>query len=171
MFTDQELNAYRNIKAPDELHQKIKGSQKRAKKLLYTITVAAACFIFMAASILINGQSNNIVVNGQKLNDSVEFYDTTSSLGRTVSFEISIPIEITVSRNTKISAQQGVIHLDGIAPSKEIEVSSSTMFWWELDLESEEQVYEMIISDDKGAQKIVLEYKDAKITATKEKIK
>ncbi len=171
MFTDKEINAYRDIKAPSDLCKKIKNAQKKSKRLLYSITVVAACFVFMITGVFINSQSNNIVVNGQKLKSSVEFYDTTSSLGRTVSSVISVPVEIKVSRSTNISVEEGLISIDGGNSTKEIDISDDTMFWWEVEPSGENQVFEMLITDKKGVQKITLEYKNAKITVTKEKEK
>ncbi len=170
MFTDEQIKAYHNIKAPDELRKKI-VKQKSNKKWLSTIAVAAACFIFMITGILINSQHNNIVVNGQQLKGSIEFYDTAPILERTVSSVVSIPVEIEVSQNTTISVDRGVISIDGCNPTKEIDISDSATIWWEFEPTKDNNVFEMLISNKKGVQKVTLEYENAKITVTKEKEK
>ena len=93
MFTEKELTVYRNIKAPDELRQKITKTQKKTYKPLYFISAVAACFIFIMSGVIL-GNQNNIVINGQELKSSIVFYDTASSYGRTVSSSISVPVEI-----------------------------------------------------------------------------
>lgn len=170
MFTDKQINAYNNIKVPDELCKKVLKSQNDSKKWLYTITVIAACFIFMITVTLVNSQHNNIVVNGQKLKSSIEFYDTAPVFERTVSSVVSVPVEIKVSRDTKISVDKGVISIDG-NPFTEIDISDSATIWWEFEPTEDSNVFEMLITNKKGVQKITLEYENSKITVTKEKQK
>jgi len=170
MFADEQIKAYRNIKAPNELRKKIVKPQSN-KKWLYTIIVVAACFIFMITGILIDSQHNNIVINGQQLKSSIEFYDTAPAFERTVSSAVSIPVEIKVSQDTNISVDKGVISIDGSDSTKEICISDSAIIWWEFEPTEDSNVFEMLISNKKGVQKLTLEYDNAKITVTKEKEK
>ena len=146
MFTEKELTAYRNIKAPDELRQKITKTQKKTYKRLYFISAVAACFIFIMSGVIL-GNQNNIVINGQELKSSIVFYDTASRYGRTVSSSISVPVEIKTSRKTKISVSEGLISIDGLEPTKELTISSKEIIWWEIELEDSDNVFEMKISD------------------------
>lgn len=170
MFTENEITAYQSIKAPDELRQKITKTRKRSYKALYFISTAAACFIFILAGVIINNQSN-IVINGQELESDIVFYDTASSYGRTVSSSISVPVEIKTSRKTTISVLEGFISIDGSEPLKEITISDKAVIWWEIELKDSDNVFEMQISDKTGAEKVTLNYENAKITVTKEKEK
>ena len=167
MFTDEEINAYRNITAPDGLYKKIILRQKRPQKVLYMIAAVAACFILVISTVLVNAQ-NSIIINGQKLRDSVEFYVSTLSLERTVSSAISVPIEVKTSDKTKISVDEGIIRTEGISPSKEIEIASSAVLWWEIEPDKENGEFKMTISSKKGVQKVSLKYENAKIKVTKE---
>ena len=167
MFTDKEITAYRNIKAPADLRQKITKSQKRPNKILYLTGTIAACFILIVSGFVMNNQSN-IVINGQKLTDSIVFYDTSSVAGRAVSSSISIPIELKVSHNTKVTVSHGFISVDGSTHSNEITLSSSKMIWWEINPYEADGIFEMRISDKKGIEKIALKYENSKITVTKE---
>lgn len=170
MFTDEQINAYYNVKAPTELYKKIVKPQSHNKRWVYTITVVAACFAFMIMGIFVNNQHNNIVVNGQKLKSSIQFYDTAPVFERSVSSVVSIPVEIKISQDTNISVDKGVISIDG-NPSTEIDISDSATIWWEFEPNEDDNVFVMLISDKKGVQKVTLEYENAKITVTKEKEK
>lgn len=170
MFTDKEVTAYYNIKAPDDLRQRITKPQKKSKKMLYISSAIAACFIFVITGFVINNQSN-IVINGKLLKDSIVFYDNTISLGRTVSSKISVPIEIKTLHSTKITVAQGVISAEGSTSSKELVISSSKMILWEIEPNQNDNLFEMQISNNKGVEKVTLQYENGKITATKEKEK
>ena len=167
MFSEKQIVAYRNIKAPDELRNKITNSSKKKIKTLHFISAIAACLILIS-SIILNNQ-NAIIINGQKLNDTIVFYDTSSSNIRTVSHSISVPIEIKTYTNTKISVSNGYLSINGSNPKSEIEIDSSKVIWWEIELERSENVFEMKISDKKGVKLVTLKYDNAKITVTKEK--
>ena len=170
MFNDNQITAYRNIKAPNDLHQRIIKRTKKSYKPLYFISAVAACFIFIISAGIISNNQENIVINGQKLTKSIVFYDTTS-YGRNVSHSISVPVEIETARDTKISVSDGLISIDGSNPQKEISISSSTIIWWEIEISDSKNIFEMKISDKKGANLVTLKYDDAKITVSKEKLK
>lgn len=170
MFTDKEITAYRNIKAPDELRQKIIKPRKKHRKVIYFSSAVAACLVLIVSVFIINNQSS-IVVNGQKLNESILYYDTTVSTRRTLSSSISVPIEIKNKHVTKVVVSDGFISAEGFVPSKEIEFTSSKLIWWELEPTEKDNVFEMLISDKKGVEKVTLKYQNTKITVTKEKVK
>ena len=80
MFTDKEIIAYHNIKAPDGLRERVLKIQKKSKNSLRFVAAVAACFVFIISGFfIISIKQSNIVVNGQKLTGTVEFYDTTSA--------------------------------------------------------------------------------------------
>ncbi len=170
MFTDKEIAVYRNIKAPADLCQKITKPRKKTKRILYLTGTIAACFILIISGFVINNKSN-IVINGQQLKDSIVFYDTSLSSGRSISSSMSVPIEINASHETKVVVSHGFISFNGSNPSKELVITSSETLWWELDLSETDEVFEMYISDKKGVEKINLKYENTKVTVTKEKAK
>lgn len=170
MFTEKEIVAYRNIKAPDSLRQKIVGKQKNYKKTIGFIVAVAACFILIISGFALNNQIN-IVVNGQKLNDSVEFYCTASAMHKAVNSTVVVPIEIDVKNNTQISVSDGKISIDGSDPSGEIIITSPKEILWEIEPKEMQCEFEMLITNQKGAEKVTLKYDNSKITVTKEKEK
>lgn len=170
MFTDKEITVYRNIKAPDDLCHRITKSQSKQKKVIYFSSAIAVCFIFIISAFVINNQSN-IVINGQNLNDSIVFYDTSATAGRSISSEISIPIEIKAKHDTKVVVSNGLISIEGSNPSSEILLSDSQQIWWHIDPNATDTPFEMYVSDKKGVEKVTLKYENTKITVTKEKSK
>lgn len=170
MFTDEEIQVYRSVKAPVNLREKITKPRKKPRKIFYFSSIGVACFILIIFGFVINNQSN-IVVNGQILNDSIVFYDTSVSKSRAVSSKVSIPIEINALHSTEVSVSQGLISLEGSNPSKEIVISSSSTIWWEITPSETDNLFEMRISNNKGVEKVTLKYENTKITATKEKLK
>ena len=120
------------------------------------------------SGIIINNNQSGIIINGQKLTNSVIFYDKASASGRTRSSSVSVPLEIKASGKTEIAVSAGLISIKGSIPKKEITISSDETIWWEFEPDEEKCVFEMRISDKSGAKKVTLEYDNAKITATKE---
>ena len=170
MFNEKQLNAYRSIKADDALLQQIKAKAKaKRKRTAYFITAAAACLVLIMSGFFVNNH-NNIIVNGQKLTDSVVFYDTASAYARTVSSTVSVPIEIKASKKTDISVSGGTISINGSAAQKQAVISSNTLIWWEVDPNTESE-FEMIISSKKDVKKVTLKYDNGKITVSKENLK
>ena len=170
MFTDKEITAYRNIKAPDDLCRKITKPKKKHRKVLYFSSAIAACLVLVISGFVYNNQSN-IVVNGQKLKDSIVYYDSSLSSRRTLSSSISVPIEINAKGETKVVVLDGFISTEGYDSSKEIVLTSTKQIWWELETGETDNVFEMLISNKKGVEKVTLIYENTKITVTKEKVK
>lgn len=167
MFTENEKQIYRNIKAPEELRQKIISSPQKSKRIIPFISIAAACFILVISGFLINSGNNKIIINGQTLKNSIVFYDTASMSGRSISSSLSIPIELEISRETEVSVSQGFLSFNGQNPTKQLKLSSSSTIWWEIEPDKSEKTFNMQISDKKGVTKVTLSYENGKITITK----
>jgi len=90
MFTDEEKRAYHNIKAPDTLYQRITAKSKTPRRVWYGLAAMAASLLLIVTSVVMQGQSD-IIVNGRKLTDSVEFYVATAGMERSVSSAVSVP--------------------------------------------------------------------------------
>ena len=173
MFTDKEISAYRNIKAPDSLRQKIiseKSSRKNLKIITGCIATVAACFVIILSSVIIS-QNSKIIVNGQQLHNSVEISCLSRTVERGTSFSISVPIQLKVKQPTKISVPDGTISINGGKQSKEITITSAKEILWEIAFEEAQGEFEMFITDNKGVQKVTLKYDNTKITVIKEKEK
>ncbi len=174
MFTEKEIAVYRSIKAPADLCQKIIKQKNNTRKILCIASVIAACFIIVISGLMfgfVMDNQSNIVINGEKLNDSIVFYDTSVSVGRSVSSVTTVPVEIEVSSKTKVEVSQGFISVDGSDPVNEIVLTSSKTVFWEFDHSNTDNVLEMYITDEKGVEKVTLIYDNTKITATREIVK
>lgn len=171
MFTDKELFAFRNIKAPDNLREKIIGKQKTNKNYTKFIAAVAACFILVISVIAINNTQNNIVVNGQKLTDSLELQQVSSSMQKTRSSTVTVAFQFKVNSSTTLSVSDGTITFDSLNLSKELVIDSPKEVLWQVEPSAKQCEFEMLITDKKGVQKVTLKYDNAKITLTKEKEK
>ena len=83
MFTDEEKRTYHNIKAPDTLYQRITAKSKTLRRVWYGLAAMAASLVLIVTSVVMQGQGD-IIVNGRKLKDSVEFYVATAAMERSV---------------------------------------------------------------------------------------
>ncbi|MBQ7810008.1 MAG: hypothetical protein IJ346_03480, partial [Clostridia bacterium] len=74
MFNKSQLDAYSNIKAPDELFEKVVNAKPKKSKiyLIPLVSSLAACLI-LVFGIAVFGNSFNpqVTFNGQSLTDSV----------------------------------------------------------------------------------------------------
>ncbi len=170
MFAEKEIIAYRNIKAPDALREKIIARPKSYKKTISFIATIAACLVLIISGMVINNQSN-IVVNGQKLNDSVEFYYVATAMERTVNSTVVVPIQVKAWRDTKISVLSGTISLENLDQTQEVNISSPKEILWKIEPQDAQGEFEMLIEDKKGVKKVTLKYDNTKVTVTKEKEK
>ena len=166
MFSDNEIKAYRSIKAPEGIYEKLSRPQRSYADTLRIITAVAACFVLVISAVFVFKGENDVIVNGQKLNGSVVFYDTSSAMARSVSSTISVPLEFKVSDKTTVSALQGSISVDG-EPKTEVEILKSEVIWWEVPTDKDE-VFKLLVTDKKGVKTISLKYENTKITVTKE---
>lgn len=170
MFSEEERTAYLNIKAPDELRNKILRYKKNRVKALYRFGIAAACLVLIATGIIFY-RPNHIEINGQRLGNHAIFYDTACISSRTTSAILSIPIEIKAFRQTEISVSHGWIYTENSAPAKQITLSSGATIWWEIEPESTDSILEMTISDQTGVYVVTLTHDNTKLIITKEKQK
>jgi len=135
VFSQNQLDAYKNIKAPDELFDKIKSTKPR-KKPLYLIPVAAslaACFVILFCTVFLQSKDYkpNVLVNGQKLDSSVVFYDVSPAdlmESRTMP-KLSVPVFIEAQEKTEITVSEGVVKSDDLQKETVTIHNASTVYW------------------------------------------
>lgn len=184
MFQEKEVKAYQNLKAPDILYNRIevlmqdesvkrKVKQVKQKRILRMVCTIAACMILVIAIGLSNHNTpTGIILNGQKLETSVWFYDISPASDLRSSPIFSVPLELDIQSKTKLSVSYGTMRfLDGeVTVNKTVHQPAS--LWWELPRdEAQIPVCELYLEDEQGVTKITLTYDDAEkiITATKTK--
>lgn len=172
MFAEKEKNAYRKITAPDSLRQKIIGRpqhSQRKKAALGLIAAVAACFVLFLSGMFMN-PSGNILINGQRLDDRIEISCLAPAAERSSDPSVTVPIRLNVRKATVISASDGWLHVTGADPAREVTVSSPTEFIWEVTPQTDPYEYQLLITNQKGVQKVTLKYDSAKMIITKENV-
>lgn len=186
MFQEKEIKAYQNLKAPDSIYNNIQESlhtQSTDDKLnenkiikmhiIRVITTIAACLILVVGIRFMNrNDSVKIVLNGQNLETQVLFYDISPASDLRSSPIFSVPLELDIHTETKLSVSYGTMRFSENEATVNKMVSQSVSLWWELPRSSEEiPVCEMLLEDKNGVTKITLTYNsaDKTITATKTK--
>lgn len=168
MFSNDQKEAYRNIQAPEELYQKVvESKQPRRLKLVPLLSGLAACLaLVVVLGLFLRPGGPEIVLNGQKLEDIIVFYDISPTDVRSSPL-FSVPVELELPRKAEITVSHGSMTVDGGAPVTSLTASSSVTVWWQIERSEVMPVCEMVIRDSKGTTLITLNYNNAEITATK----
>ena len=187
MFTEKEINEWQKIKAPENLvssfeEMGIKNNRNRIiNNSIKMISAVAACLLIaVAVSVFVRIPRTTILVNGQTLIDSVSFYDISpldknsldgispaSEMQRSLGF--SIPIELQVNGETKVSVNCGSLINEKGSSAKSVSLKDDSMLYWEISYTEDLSKCELEIDDGKKIIHVALSYDQAKniITATK----
>ncbi len=123
MFNEKQTNAYKNITAPLELRERVLNTENRptvfgktsSLKQIRNIATLAACICLIVAVGIIFNSNNSVSVsmNGASLSQEAKPLNTArASVAAAQSLEeeiIEIPLEITLSGKTDITANDGKI--------------------------------------------------------------
>ena len=137
MFNKSQLNAYNNIKAPDELFEKVANAEPKKSKiyLIPLVSSLAACLILIFGIASFSSFSApKVTFNGQDLSESVVFYDISPAniLDMRSSPVLSLPVDLELKSTTEVAVSEGVILLNNgeRAQSKTLEGDVSLV--WEI---------------------------------------
>lgn len=169
MFKEQELNTYRSICAPEELYDKVMAAKKPQRHWQkYATGLVAACLVLaLGAGFFFRGGSPDITVNGQPLESTVVYYDLSPATDMRSSPVVTVPVELKLPRNAKITVTEGQLSLDGDPGVKSLSASASVTLLWEIPREEETLNCEMHIDDGKAVTTLTLTYEETQITITK----
>lgn len=169
MFKEQELNTYRSICAPEELYAKVMAAQKPQRHWQrYATGLAAACLVLaLGAGFFFRGGSPDITVNGQPLESTVVYYELSAATEMRTSPVITVPVELELPRNAKVTVTEGQLSVNGLGGGKTLMASASMTLLWEIPREGETLSCEMHIDDGKAVTTLSLTYEESKITITK----
>ena len=166
MFNKSQVEAYQNIKAPEELFDKVVSSKPK-KPPIYLIPLVsslAACLvlIFGVATFLSKDFTVDVTFNGQSLTDSVVFYDISpaKAFDMRSSSELCLPIELKLDEKTEISVSEGTMVIDSqrkTSATLEGEVS----LIWEIQRTSDFPQCVMTLESSEGKAEITLTQNEA----------
>ena len=169
MFSEQQKATYQSIRAPQELYDKVMAARKPARRWTsYVPTLAAACLVLvLGVSFFIRGGDPNIVINGQSLVSSVEYYDTAPAFEFRSVPTVTVPVELELPRATRVSVTAGELTCDGMETGTELKVSGSVTLYWQIPRDADPAQCEMHIGTGRNATVLTYEYEETKIILTK----
>lgn len=167
MFEEQELNTYRSITAPQELYDKIMAAKKpKVHWHRYAAGLAAACLVLvMGIGFFFRGTEPDIMVYGQHLESSVVYHDLSPVAERRTSDVLTVPVELELSRKSRITVTQGQLTLGEGEPAQEVTASGSATLLWEIPRGI--SMCELHIVGGKAVTTLTLENENSQIIITK----
>ncbi len=166
MFNKSQIDAYSNIKAPDELFQKVINSKPKESKIYYLPLAVSfvACLMLIFGSVFYWGSYNpQVTINGQNLTESVVFYDISPAKVSDMrsSPVLSVPIELELDEETTISVSAGVLVLENGERVKYNSCKDTISFIWEIERTGDLLEAEMTLKCDKGTKEITITQNEA----------
>ena len=166
MFNKSQLDAYSNIKAPDELFEKVVNSKPKKSKiyLIPLVSSLAACLILVfGVAVFGNSFNPQVTFNGQSLTDSVQFYDISpiSTMDMRSSPVLSMPLEFKLSDETQVSVSEGVIILENGERVSRTTLEGDVTVIWEIQRQGDFPESKMTLESSKGSKEIILTQSEA----------
>ena len=167
MFKEHELNTYRSITAPQELHDKLMAAQKpKVQWMQYAAGLVAACLLLvMGVGFFFRGGEPGIMIHGQSLETSFVYYDMAPAAELRTSDVLTVPVELELSGKSRITVTQGQLILGEGEPTQEVTVSGSVTLLWEVSRGT--SMCQMHIDGKRAVTTLTLENEDSQITITK----
>lgn len=154
MFSEKELDAYRQIKAPEELRMKIETQVVQNKRnsfgpVMKAVTAMAACLVFVIAfNTFFKNEPIQMTVNGCLLEDEIKFSSASPAMAMRAVPVCSVPVELELDEKTIVSVSEGFLIVNDGEPVETIEVSEDVKIWWNIPCMDEKAEYEMQIKQD-----------------------
>ncbi len=167
MFSEKQINAYKNISAPNELRSKVMSASAGKKRfsIMHTVSAVAAvaaCFALIAAVVLtMQSPTPEIVCNGQVLEESVLFYDISPASDMRASPVFSVPFEFILGSDTNISVSYGRMILSDGTSVDGAELCGDVSLWWEIPRSEDIPTCEMELTVDNCITVITLTFDNA----------
>ncbi len=166
MFNKSQVDAYSDIKAPQELYAKVISSKpKKSKIYLIPLVSSLAACIILIFGVAAFGSSYNpqVTFNGQELTDSVVFYDISpaNALDMRSSPVLSVPVELELSEKTQVFVSEGVLVLDNGERTEYNTYEGKVSFVWEIERTGDFPTSAMTLESDKGTKEIILTQNEA----------
>lgn len=177
MFDSNQIEQFRQIKAPDSLRTKVLGKKRTSPRtvILRYGALAACLVIMMSAVLLIRGHTSGITVtmNGYEVTSEgvytvLSTLDTAHySIARVVPVSAAagetreVPLEFDVTGECRVKVSSGSILYCGEVPENEtIFVSESPLnLIWRIESADREAYYSLVLQYD-GEQVVLVMYYD-----------
>ena len=160
MFSEEQVKAYKNITAPEELRSsvlKAVGTQrKKSGTKVYRYAGVAACLAVIIALSLVFGSLGgiNVYSDGQIITESgVPVYSAVSAMSARGMFGINLEAEL--DGKTVISSSEGNVYVDGQLAEGEIDAEKVSIVWDIVPTDTE-KIYVLTFENSKGETSVNL---------------
>ena len=177
MFDKKHIDAYSNIKAPDELYEKVANAKPQKTKiyLIPLVSSLAACLILIFGVAAFSSMSfgPEVSFNGTVLSaDSVITGTMNSDLAPASAYEmrslsvLEFPVELNINSKTDVKVSEGVLVLENGERVQNLTLNENADLLWEVNPTAEETEFTMALSSFGKTQQIILTlYPDGSYTA------
>lgn len=170
MFNREQIEAYRSIKAPDALRDRVLSSRKpRRLRLMPLAAVLAACLILALSLGTLSGDSS-VLINGQVPDGSPIACSLSPAAENRAAPIYSFEVELTDDGTAEVSVSSGWVSAEGIPAAKSLTLRTPAVLCWETECDDATPDCTMEIRDADGTTAVTLTYKNAEITANKRRI-
>ncbi|MBR3837039.1 MAG: hypothetical protein IKJ74_02745 [Clostridia bacterium] len=165
MFSEKQISAYRSIRAPEELRERVvckarKNAEKGSGNWAIRLAPIAAAFLLILglAFFLPQNPLVSVFVDGNALTGTLEWESASRGPERSVT-AVSLPFEIQSEEETVISVSRGFLITEDDALRTSLTFDGEIAFRWEL--RQGETEAQMEISCGKNLRRIAISYDDA----------
>lgn len=140
MFSKSQLDAYKNMKAPDELRDKVINAKPRKHNIYWlplAISFAACLVLIFSVAVRSKEFTPTITVFGEELSSSVTFNGTTAAVSARKAPVVAVPVTIDAETKTEIKVSSGSILVKDSVYEASATIDSYTELIWEVPLEEE----------------------------------
>jgi len=166
MFNKSQIDAYSNIKAPQELFEKVTCSKPKKSKiyLIPLVSSLAACIMLIFGVAAFTSRFDpDVTFNGQSLKDNVVFYDISpaNALDMRSSPVLSVPVELKMDDKTTVTVSQGIMVLEDGERVRYNEFDGKISLVWEIERTGDFPECIMTLKGEKGSAEITLTQNEA----------
>ncbi|MBQ2825482.1 MAG: hypothetical protein IJF19_04330 [Clostridia bacterium] len=177
MFDKKHIDAYSNIKAPDELFEKVANAKPEKSKLylIPLISSLAACLVLIFGVALFSSMSFNprVSFDGMLLSsDTVVTGDFNTEEASVNAYDMrslrafEIPVELKLDNKTEVTVSNGAIILENGERTQNAFLEGNKALLWEVPPKAEETECTMTLRSFGKSQQIILTlYPDGSYTA------
>lgn len=166
MFSEEQVKAYKSIKAPDELYERVLTACEtpvKKKNNIYKFSSLAACLaVFIAVAIVFGAAGfsggTTVNINGSALSASPIALPVSAAeaSARTVS---GIQLEADVEKNSDIYTSDGNVYIYDTETDEELYgniTAEKVTLVWDIIPENTEKTYVLTIENSRGATEVTL---------------
>lgn len=138
MFSEKQISAYRSIRAPEELRERVvckakENAEKGSGNWVIRLAPVAAAFLLILglAFLLPQNPQVSVLVGGNEVTGTLEWAPASTGLERSAS-TFSLPFEIHGEKGTEIFVSHGFLITEDDALQTSLTFDGEASFRWEL---------------------------------------